>query len=147
MKKLISCVVCLVFVLNLAGCGTILYPERKGQVSGQLDPSVVLLDALGLLFFFVPGVVAFAVDFTNGTIYLPGGKSLVLNEQELESISKDGTVDMQSLQNLMGAKTAFGKGVQVDSIPAAAFKTRVLNSSEQVLALLQQPAIKNYAAL
>ncbi|MDX1268386.1 MAG: hypothetical protein R3311_13565, partial [Oceanisphaera sp.] len=27
-----------------------------------------------LLFFIVPGVIAFAVDFTTGAIYLPGGR-------------------------------------------------------------------------
>ncbi|MDZ4685161.1 MAG: hypothetical protein SH850_08725 [Planctomycetaceae bacterium] len=53
------------------GCGTILHPERKGQPAGPLDWSIVALDAVGLLFFFVPGVIAFAVDFNNGTIYLP----------------------------------------------------------------------------
>jgi len=53
------------------GCGTILHPARKGQPAGQLDWGVVALDAVGLLFFFVPGVIAFAVDFNNGTIYLP----------------------------------------------------------------------------
>jgi hypothetical protein len=29
------------------------------------------LDGLGLLLFFVPGVIAFAVDFGTGAIYLP----------------------------------------------------------------------------
>lgn len=48
-----------------------MYPERKGQISGSLDWRVVALDAAGLLLFFIPGVIAFAVDFTNGTIYLP----------------------------------------------------------------------------
>jgi hypothetical protein len=54
-----------------AGCGTVLHPERRGQEAGPLDWNVVALDAVGLLFFFVPGVIAFAVDFNNGTIYLP----------------------------------------------------------------------------
>jgi len=53
------------------GCGSILYPERVGQPRGPLNWKVVALDTLGLLFFFVPGVIAFAVDFYNGTIYLP----------------------------------------------------------------------------
>jgi hypothetical protein len=53
-------------------CGTLLYPERRGQPpGGPLDVGVVILDALGLLFFIIPGVVAFIVDFSNGTIYLP----------------------------------------------------------------------------
>jgi hypothetical protein len=58
-------------VAALSGCGTILYPERRGQPAGRLDWGIVALDAVGLLFFFVPGVIAFAVDFNNGTIYLP----------------------------------------------------------------------------
>ncbi|MEQ8790630.1 MAG: hypothetical protein RIC55_30310 [Pirellulaceae bacterium] len=56
----------------LSGCGSILYPERVGQPrNGPLDWKVVALDGLGLLLFFIPGVVAFAVDFYNGTIFLP----------------------------------------------------------------------------
>lgn len=53
------------------GCGTVIHPERKGQPAGPLDWEIVALDAIGLLFFFVPGVIAFAVDFNNGTIYVP----------------------------------------------------------------------------
>lgn len=59
--------------LQLSACGTIFYPERRGQTGGRIDPGVAVLDAVGLLFFIVPGVIAFAVDFGNGTIYLPGG--------------------------------------------------------------------------
>lgn len=58
----------------LAGCGTILYPERRGQTGGKLDTAVVILDGLGLLLFLIPGIVAFAVDFGSGAIYLPGGR-------------------------------------------------------------------------
>lgn len=60
---------------QLAACGTIFYPERKGQISGRIDPVVAIANGIGLLFFIVPGVVAFAVDFSNGTIYLPGGRA------------------------------------------------------------------------
>lgn len=56
---------------SVSGCGTILYPERRGQPSGRLDWGVVALDGIGLLFFFIPGVIAFAVDFITGAIYLP----------------------------------------------------------------------------
>ena len=55
----------------LTGCGTIFFPERRGQPAGPLDWRIVALDALGLFFFFVPGIVAFAVDFATGAIYLP----------------------------------------------------------------------------
>src|SRR4029077_13755883 len=57
--------------LQVVSCGTLLYPERRGQPVGPLDAGVVALDAVGLLLFFVPGIVAFAVDFATGTIYLP----------------------------------------------------------------------------
>jgi hypothetical protein len=56
---------------TVAGCGTVLHPERRGQPAGRLDWGVVVLDAVGLLFFFIPGIIAFAVDFSTGAIYLP----------------------------------------------------------------------------
>ena len=57
---------------GLTGCGTLLHSERVGQPhSRDIDWKIVALDGLGLLFFFVPGVVAFAVDFYTGAIYLP----------------------------------------------------------------------------
>lgn len=59
-------------VLWTASCGTIIHPDRVGQPhSGRLDVGVVLLDGLGLLCFFIPGVIAFIVDFATGAIYLP----------------------------------------------------------------------------
>ncbi len=65
-------------VLNTS-CGMLLHPERKGQVSGRIDPGIAVLDGIGLLFFVIPGVVAFAVDFTYGTIYLPPGEASMQN--------------------------------------------------------------------
>ena len=59
---------------TMVGCGTLLYPERKGQPrSGPVDWGVVGMDAIGLVFFFVPGVIAFAVDIYNGTLFHPPG--------------------------------------------------------------------------
>src|SRR5262245_4702118 len=56
----------------VAGCGMIMHPERRNQPpGGGIDWSVFALDTLGLLIFFLPGVIAFAVDFTTGAIYLP----------------------------------------------------------------------------
>ncbi|RJP25711.1 MAG: hypothetical protein C4520_02160 [Candidatus Abyssobacteria bacterium SURF_5] len=54
------------------GCGTLLYPERRGQRSGRIDPGVAILDGVGLLLFVIPGLIAFAIDFSTGAIYLPG---------------------------------------------------------------------------
>jgi hypothetical protein len=56
----------------VAGCGMILHPERRNQpTGGGMDWSIFALDAVGLLLFFIPGVIAFAVDFSTGAIYLP----------------------------------------------------------------------------
>ena len=61
-KRGIATVVCIVIsavlIIELAGCGTILYPERKGQKGGRIDPGIAVLDGLGLLFFIIPGVIA-----------------------------------------------------------------------------------------
>ncbi len=69
-RSLIGLTVVALFLQSI-GCGTFLHPERRGQPPGRIDPAVVLLDGLCLLLFFVPGVIAFAVDFTTGAIYLP----------------------------------------------------------------------------
>ena len=85
--------ICAVLMVQLMGCGTILYPERKGQTGGRIDAGVALLDGIGVLFFIVPGVIAFAVDFYNGTIYLPGtlgGRPLFRStEQDLKSAGRN----------------------------------------------------------
>ena len=60
-----------VMLVQLAACGTLLYPERRGQRGGTVDTAVVLLDCVGLFIFIIPGIVALAVDFSNGAIYLP----------------------------------------------------------------------------
>ncbi|WP_417747060.1 hypothetical protein [Rosistilla oblonga] len=70
---------------TLPGCGTIFFPERVGQPrGGPIDWKVVALDGVGLLLFVVPGIVAFAVDFYNGTIFLPS-----YNYSQIESQRTD----------------------------------------------------------
>ncbi len=72
--RMLHIVVIIVLVTQLTACGYFLYPERRGQRPvGRVDPAIAILDALGLLFFIVPGVIAFVVDITNGTLYLPSG--------------------------------------------------------------------------
>jgi len=36
-----------------------------------VDWSIFALDGVGLILFFIPGVIAFAVDYSTGAIYLP----------------------------------------------------------------------------
>jgi hypothetical protein len=63
----------LALLVPLASCGTLLFPERRDQERGKVDPNVVVMDASLLIFWIVPGVVAFAVDLITGAIYLPPG--------------------------------------------------------------------------
>jgi hypothetical protein len=75
----------------LASCGTVLYPERRGQPAGRLDVGVVVLDGIGLLVFLVPGIIAFAVDFSTGAIYLPPEYAMLVpgNGAELRKVQVD----------------------------------------------------------
>ncbi len=75
---------------STSGCGTFLYPERIGQQRGgfqDVDWTVAGMNAVGLVFFFVPGVIAFAVDFYNGSLFYPPGQYGSLQPVELKTVS------------------------------------------------------------
>jgi hypothetical protein len=66
-----------------------MYPERKGQKSGQIDVGVAVLDGIGLLFFLIPGIIAYAVDFSTGTIYLPNTSRSSLDIKNFKEVKFD----------------------------------------------------------
>lgn len=103
----------MVLVLQLTGCGFILHPERKGHMGGEVDPTIAILDGIGLLLFLIPGIVAFAVDFSTGTIYLPHGRHSSLSPAEMDSIKHNGKVDVKKLNALLSDK--LGQQVDVQS--------------------------------
>ena len=70
---LVCVVVSVVLMTQLYGCGTIIYPERRGQTGGTVDPGIAIMDALWFIVFIIPGFVAFAIDFSTGAIYFPHG--------------------------------------------------------------------------
>lgn len=71
MRKIISTILALTLTSQLFSCGYVLHPDRRGQKnSDRIDWAIVGLDAIGLIFFIVPGVIAYAVDIYSGTIYL-----------------------------------------------------------------------------
>jgi len=86
-------VLILALSVQLISCGTILYPERRNQRAGFIDAGVVVLDAVGLLFGIIPGVIAFAVDFSTGAIYFPTVKvereRVSFNTQDLRIVKFD----------------------------------------------------------
>ncbi len=86
---------------QLAACGTLFYPERRGQISGQIDSGVAILNGIGLLFYLVPGVIAFAVDFATGAIYLPDGRYSIAPEKLHKAVGPDGHVDALELKAIL----------------------------------------------
>jgi hypothetical protein len=139
--KSIAISLTMVMMLELTACGTVFHPERKGNSSGSIDPIVAAGDAIGLLFFFIPGIIAFAVDFSNGTIYLPHGKHSSLTPAELKSVSPGGKVDKKALSELVSKKigqpvTLNSAGLQVKAFSSEASLLAYLNKSGLTLASL-----------
>ncbi|MGS2743322.1 hypothetical protein ACU6TU_06960 [Halomonas sp. LS-001] len=118
-------------VVSLTGCGTVFYPERKGQISGEIDPIVAVANGVGLLFFLVPGVIAYAVDFSNGTIYLPGTHSASLDVQRLEDAN-----DKQALEALLSEKA--GQPVTLNS---ELVKMEEVESLDEALAMVRMSGV------
>lgn len=57
----------------LTGCAAILHPERQGNPPGPVAVGPLILDILWFIPGLVPGIIAIAVDFGSGAIYLPRG--------------------------------------------------------------------------
>ncbi|MEJ2689412.1 MAG: hypothetical protein P8130_05575 [Deltaproteobacteria bacterium] len=70
-KKMILITVGAFFLWGTVSCGTLIYPQRRGQTGGNIDPGIAILDGIGLLVFIIPGLIAYAIDFSTGAIYLP----------------------------------------------------------------------------
>ncbi len=98
LKKIVAGMAVMGLLANVSGCGVLLYPERQGQTGGNLDVAIVLLDGIGLLFFVVPGLVAFGVDFYQGTIYLPGGRAGAFTDNDLRTVKIEGKVSEESIE-------------------------------------------------
>ncbi|WP_434456907.1 polyribonucleotide nucleotidyltransferase [Stutzerimonas urumqiensis] len=90
---------------QLSACGTLLYPDRRGQIEGRIDPAVAVLDAIGLLFYVIPGLIAFGIDFATGAIYLPEGEYSVAPERLQEAVGEDGQIDTARLKAIIEADT------------------------------------------
>jgi len=126
----------IVMVLELTACGTVFYPERKGARGGSIDPIVAVADAIGLLFFFIPGVIAFAVDFSNGTIYLPHGRHSSLTPEELKSISPNGKLDKKALSALISKKVE-----QPINLDSADLQVKAFGTEDALLAYLNKSGL------
>jgi len=134
-QKLIGSLLSLSLLTQLAACGTIFYPERRGQISGQIDPAVAIMDAIGLLFYIIPGLLAFAVDFITGAIYLPGGKHAQVDPQLLQkAVNPDGSIDNLRLKAIIEEQT--GQQLPLDN----PYLIQQRGSLQQLASLGLQPA-------
>jgi hypothetical protein len=113
-KKWITTVLLVTCLASFSACGYFLYPERRGQEGGRVDPVVALMDAGLLLLFIVPGVVAFAVDVSTGAIYLPDSGTAGLTVVRLD---RNQHMDTASLERVVSRH--LGRTVTLD--PASAF--------------------------
>ncbi|CAN7277843.1 polyribonucleotide nucleotidyltransferase [Pseudomonas sp. LjRoot71] len=91
---------------QLSACGTLFFPDRRGQIEGRIDPVVAGLNAIGILFYVIPGLIAFGIDFASGAIYLPGGLTSQVDPQDLQNVvDADGKIDTAKLKALIEMQT------------------------------------------
>ncbi len=103
----------------LSSCGTIIYPDRVNQKKrGDLDFIVVGMDAVGLLFFLVPGIIAFAVDFGTGAIYFPenhkkGTRETTIFDKIDNQVQTNQPVSIRDVEKIVSERT--GRKVKLQS--------------------------------
>ena len=86
---------------QLSACGTLFFPDRRGQIEGKIDPVVAGLNAVGILFYVIPGLIAFGIDFATGAIYLPNNQYSLAPEKLQDAIGADGRVDNLKLKAIL----------------------------------------------
>jgi hypothetical protein len=126
----------ILLVFQLSGCGTLLYPERRGQIAGRLDTGIVILDAIGLLFVLIPGIIAFAVDFSNGTIYLPAHGVIIEHSAQLRQIKFDPKhTSLAQLERIIKDQTGYTVHLNADNV-----RISRLNSKDDMMTHFAQAA-------
>jgi hypothetical protein len=105
-KRVLSGLLAVTLLTQLSACGTLFFPDRRGQIEGRIDPTVAALNAIGILFYVIPGLIAFGIDFATGAIYLPGGMTSQVNPADLQNlVDADGQIDPAKLKALIEVQT------------------------------------------
>lgn len=112
-KRSIVALTLATFVFSSSGCGVLLYPERQGQTSGDIDPVVAILNGVGLLLYIIPGLVAFAVDFHQGTIYLPNTSASLDSDGELRAVEVEGPMTQENIEATL--RKELGQNVDISA--------------------------------
>ena len=133
--RLIGGILVASLLTQVTACGSIFYPDRRGQIDGKIDPAIAALDAVGLLFYIIPGLIAFAVDFATGAIYFEPGRTAQVDPQKLkQAVRPDGTVDNHKLQAIL--ESELGRDFPLDDPRLIQHK----GSTQQLALLGLQPA-------
>lgn len=111
-SRVIGGVLAVSLFTQLTACGTLFYPDRRGQIDGRIDPAIAALNAVGLLFYIIPGLIAFGIDFATGAIYFPDEEYSVAPEALHEAIGADGHIDATRLKAIIERET--GRQVPLD---------------------------------
>ena len=91
---------------QLTACGTLFFPDRRGQIEGRINAVVAGLNAIGILFYVIPGLIAFGIDFATGAIYLPDGQTAQIAPEDLQNVvDADGKIDPLKLKALIEVQT------------------------------------------
>ncbi|WP_051327170.1 hypothetical protein [Desulfatibacillum aliphaticivorans] len=104
-KKTIGLLVLVLFLVQTVSCGYFMYPGRRGQTGGRVDAGVAVMDGLCLLLFIIPGVVAFAVDFSSGAIYIPGSRAEQKNGETTVVLADPKDLNEAALEQIIHEQT------------------------------------------
>jgi hypothetical protein len=104
-SRVIGGVLAVALFTQLTACGTLFFPDRRGQIEGRIDPLVAGLDAIGILFYVIPGLIAFGIDFATGAIYLPNDQYSVAPEKLQDAIGANGQIDPLKLKAIIARET------------------------------------------
>lgn len=151
LKKHVVLAVLIAMLVQASACGTLLYPERRGQTHGQIDTAVALMDGIGILFFVIPGLVAFIIDFNTGAIYLPSRRRFSNNSEFLSLEQNDMTIikpkhmDKTEIENIVSNYT--GRDIDLDNERLRVYRYKNTEELSKVLLQLQASRLAQSPAI
>ncbi|MBR7140399.1 MAG: hypothetical protein IKD44_12770 [Lentisphaeria bacterium] len=126
MRRFFLIAAMLSLLCSVTGCGTLFFSHRMGKkLSKTIDNRVFYTDCFLCLFGVVPGVVAFILDYENGTIYyteaellpddlfgmkkLPGGNMTPEEIAEKLSAALDKEISSSEIREALRVSSKMGK--------------------------------------
>ncbi len=133
-NRLLTFFVLIFLIMQTASCGYFIHPERRGQTGGKIDTQIAILDGLGLLLFIIPGVIAYAVDFSSGAIFLPGGEkssSITPDNENVVVVQTDkDKLNFQTINEIVKEHT----GYTVDTASAQVYELDSVDQARKKVA-------------